>query len=87
MTFKSTSVVSKGEGKLEATGEFTMRGVTKTITVPIEMTGEGESPFKDTRAGFEATFNIQRSDFGVKAYIPTISDDVRIVVALECIKG
>lgn len=87
MTFKSTKVVSKGEGKLEATGEFTMRGVTKTITVPIEMTGEGESPFKDTRAGFEATFNIQRSDYGVKAYIPTISDDVRIVVALECVKG
>jgi len=87
LTFKSTKVVSKGEGKLEATGEFTMRGVTKTISVPIEPTGEGESPFKDTRAGFEATFLIRRSDYGVKAYIPTIADEVRIVVALECVKG
>jgi polyisoprenoid-binding protein YceI len=87
MTFKSTKVVSKGEGQLEATGDFTMRGVTKSITVPIEVVGEGESPFKDTRAGFEATFNINRSDYGVKGYIPNIGDEVRIVVALECVKG
>ncbi|MBM3990484.1 MAG: YceI family protein [Planctomycetes bacterium] len=87
LTFKSTKVVSKGEGVLEATGEFTMRGVTKTISVPIERTGEGESPFKDTRAGFEATFLIRRSDWGVKGSIPTIADEVRIVVALECVKS
>jgi polyisoprenoid-binding protein YceI len=87
MTFKSTKVTKKGEGKLEATGDFTMHGVTKSITVPIEATGEGESPFKDTRAGFEATFEIKRGDYGVKGYIPTIGDEVRIVVALECVKS
>lgn len=87
MTFKSTKVTKKGDGKLEATGDLTLHGVTKSITVPIEVTGEGESPFKDTRAGFEATFEIKRGDYGVKGYIPTISDEVRIVVALECVKG
>ncbi|MCY3002438.1 MAG: YceI family protein [Planctomycetota bacterium] len=87
MTFKSTKVTKKGDGKLEATGDLTLHGVTKSVTVPIEVTGEGESPFKDTRAGFEATFEIKRGDYGVKGYIPTISDEVRIVVALECVKG
>ncbi|MCC7014226.1 MAG: YceI family protein [Planctomycetes bacterium] len=86
LTFKSTKVAKKGD-KLEVTGDFTMRGVTKSMTVPVEMTGEGESPFKDYRAGFEATFDIKRSDFGVKGYIPVISDEVRIIVALECVKS
>lgn len=86
MTFKSTKVSKKAEGKLEVTGDFTMRGVTKSMTVPVEFTGEGESPFKDYRAGFEATFDIKRSDFGVKGYIPVISDETRIIVALECVK-
>lgn len=85
--FKSTKVAVKGAGKLEVTGDFTMHGVTKSITVPVEVTGEGESPFKDTRAGFEATFDIKRADYGVKGYIPTIGDDVRIIVALECVKN
>ena len=87
MTFKSTKIAKKGEGKLEATGDLTLHGVTKSVTVPIEVVGEGESPFKDTRAGFEATFEVKRSDFSVNGYLPAIGDEVRIIVALECVKG
>jgi polyisoprenoid-binding protein YceI len=88
ITFKSTKVVKKAEGKLEVTGDFTMRGVTKSITVPVEVVGEGKAPppLNDHRAGFEATFDIKRSDYKVESYLEMIGDDTRIIVALECVK-
>jgi polyisoprenoid-binding protein YceI len=86
MTFKSTRVAKKAEGKFEVTGDFTFHGVTKSIAVPVEYFGEEESPMQDRRAGFEATFEIKRSEYGVAEYIPVIGDSVRIIVALECIR-
>ena len=84
IVFKSTKVAMQGD-KLEITGELTLHGTTKSVTAIGEKTGEGETR-QGYKAGFEATFEIKRSDFGVKGYIPAIGDEVRIVVALECAK-
>lgn len=84
ITFKSTSVKKKGD-KLEVAGEMTMRGKSKAVTAEVTVVGEGDTlPQMGYRAGFEATFEIKRSDFGVSGYLPKIGDDVRIIVALEC---
>jgi polyisoprenoid-binding protein YceI len=80
--FKSTSVKKTGDTTYDVTGDFTLHGVTKSITVSMEMTGTADAMGK-TRTGFETTFTIHRSDYDMK-YMPNgAGDDVRIIVALE----
>jgi polyisoprenoid-binding protein YceI len=85
ITFKSTAV--KGEGNmLQVTGNLQMHGVTKTITVPVELTGKGEFPPGVRRAGVEATFTVKMSDFEIKGLPGAVSDEIKVVVALEGVK-
>src|SRR4029077_17687580 len=60
MTFVTTSF----DGQT-ATGELTLKGVTRTIELDVEFLGTGGDPWGGTRAGFEATTEINRKDFGV----------------------
>jgi len=86
MTFKSKSVTKTGDNAMSVTGDLTLKGVTKTITVPIEYTGTG-SMMGQTRAGFRADFTINRSDYGmVKDPAPMIADEIHIIVAIEAVK-
>jgi polyisoprenoid-binding protein YceI len=86
MTFKSTSVKKSGDTTMDVTGDLTLKGVTKSITVSMEMTGSGNA-MGHQHTGFQTTFTIKRSDFGVSADPPpVIGDEVRIIVALEAIK-
>lgn len=86
ITFKSTSV-KKGEGNtLQATGALTIHGVTKTVTVPVELTGRGQFPPGTPRAGIEATFSVKLADFEIKTMGGMIGEEARVVVALEGVK-
>ncbi len=66
ITFKSTGIKAKGKGKFAMTGDLTMHGVTKPVTLDVE--GPSQS-IKDkqgnTKVGFSATGTIKRKDFGV----------------------
>jgi polyisoprenoid-binding protein YceI len=64
ITFKSTKVVSKGNGKFDVTGDFTMHGVTKQITLPVTFLGE-QKFMNGTKAGFETGLTINRTDYGL----------------------
>jgi polyisoprenoid-binding protein YceI len=64
-SFKSTSVVEKGEGKLQITGDLTLHGVTKSVTLDASYEGSGKDPWGGERSGFTATTTINRTDFGV----------------------
>jgi len=85
ISFKSKTVKKSGD-KLEVSGDLSLHGVTKSVKASVEFTGEGESPY-GYRAGFEASFDIKRSDFGVAGYPDAIGDDVRLIVALEAVKA
>ncbi len=86
ITFQSTSV-KKGSGNvLEVTGNLQLHGVTKEVTVPIELTGAGEFPPGTQRAGIEAVFEVKMSDFEIKSMPGALSDEVRIIVAFEGVK-
>jgi polyisoprenoid-binding protein YceI len=86
MTFKSSGVKKTGDTTMDVTGDLTLKGVTKSITVPMEMTGTGQAMGK-THTGFETNFTIKRSDFGMLADpAPMIGDEVRVIVALEALK-
>ena len=85
ITFKSTSVKKDGD-KLAVTGNLTMHGVSKPVTAVVEMTGKGEFPPGTRRAGVEATMTVKMTEFEMKGMPGALSDDVKIVVALEGIK-
>jgi polyisoprenoid-binding protein YceI len=87
ITFKSTSVkAGNAPNLLEVTGDLAMHGVTKPITVQVELTGKGEFPPKVQRAGVEANFVVKTSDFEIKGMPSALSDEVKVVVSLEGIK-
>ncbi len=85
-TFKSKSVSKAGDNTFDVKGDFTLRGTTKEITVKLEKTGEGKSQGGPI-VGFEATFTINRLDYGVKYMPDALGQDVRITVALEAVQS
>lgn len=87
ITFKSTKVEKAGEA-LSVTGDLTLHGVTKSVTAKVEKTGEGKGMQGEHRTGFEASFAVKRSDFGMKWGLDNgaVGDDVQLWVSLEAIK-
>lgn len=65
LSFRSTSVVSTGADSLSVTGNLTIHGVTKRLTVPVHVVGARVMPGIGDFAGFETSFVIDRRDFGV----------------------
>lgn len=84
ITFKSTKITAgNAKDTFAVTGDLTMRGNTKSITIPLEFTGQGE--FRgSTRYGFASTFTIKRSDWEVSYGIGTmLGDEVQLTFGLE----
>jgi polyisoprenoid-binding protein YceI len=84
VTFKSTKVATAGKDKLKVTGDLTVHGVTKPVTLDVTVNKVGPHPMmKVQTAGFDATATIKRSDFGVGAYVPNVSDEIKIRITTE----
>ena len=82
-TFKSTGFKSTGEGVGNMTGEFTLHGVTKTITIPVERLGEGNDPWGGYRAGFSGATVLKLSDYGIDYNLGPASSTVEIELHVE----
>lgn len=65
ITFSSTAIKQTGEAQFEVTGDLTIKGTTKSVTIPLEYTGTAIDPFGNARIGLEGTLVINRSDYGV----------------------
>ncbi len=86
ITFKSTQVETAGSGKLKVTGNLTIRGVTKPVVLDVKLNGAGPHPMKKVPAiGFDATTTIKRSDFGMDAYVPSVSDELKVSITTEAL--
>jgi polyisoprenoid-binding protein YceI len=84
--FVATKVVSTGAGTATITGDLTLHGQTHPVTLKASFVGGGANPMnKAYTLGFNATGSFKRSDFGVKTYVPMVSDEVtlRISAAFE----
>src|SRR5262245_54843008 len=60
ITFKSDQVKATGKDTYDVTGTLTMRGVAKTITLPVKYLGAGKDPWGNQRAGFSTAITLQR---------------------------
>ncbi|MCC6680283.1 MAG: YceI family protein [Phycisphaeraceae bacterium] len=82
MRFKSTRVTIDGD-TYHVTGDLTLHGVTKSIDVTMIHGGQLVDPMKMTRTGFNVTFTIRRSDFGINYGLDMIGDEVTLMIGLQ----
>lgn len=88
LTFTSSSVKAVDADTLEVTGDLTIRGTTKKVTVPVQILGIMKGP-KSEKAGFETAFTLNRHDYGVKwnrvldSGGAILGDDVKINISVE----
>lgn len=91
IVFKSTKVAKKGEDKLEVAGDLTMRGITKPVTLMVDILGVGPGMGGATVAGFLGTARIDRTDYEVKwnRTLDTggllVGEDVMIELPIEAV--
>lgn len=87
MSFKSTSIEITGENTADITGDLTLLGVTKPVTLSVTHNKSGKHPFGDKYvAGFSGTATIKRSEFGMNYGLPMVSDDVEIRLEVEGVR-
>ena len=76
--FVSTSVEDLGNDKLKITGNLTLQGVSKTITIDAVKVGEGKDPWGGYRAGFSGTTSINMEDYGFKKNFGEVIFDLHL---------
>ena len=87
LTFTSTKVVAKDANTLDVTGNLTMHGVTKPITIPVTLLGSVKTP-KGEKAGFETNFKVDRKEYGITWNNvldsgPVLGDEVKVNIEVE----
>jgi polyisoprenoid-binding protein YceI len=93
ITFESTSIEVIDEDEFHVTGDLTMHGVTKPVTLHVEVTGTEEDPWGNTRVGLEAQGELSRSDWGMRfnqalgSGNMVVSDKVRIGIDVSAVKA
>lgn len=83
-TFVSDKIVMTGKDKAEVHGVLTVHGISKPVTLNVVMNKLAMSPLNNKKtAGFSATAQLKRSDFGINAYLPGLGDEVKIEAEAE----
>ncbi len=91
LTFKSTSFTKKGDD-FELVGDFTLRGVTKSVKLNAEYAGKMVDPYGNEKHGFEISGKISRKEFGLEWSAVTeaggivVSDEVKLLVNAQFAK-
>jgi polyisoprenoid-binding protein YceI len=84
ISFTSTSIEVDGDKSGLITGDLTINGITKSVTLDAEMTKQGEHPQKGTQwIGFNAQTTVLRSEFDMGLAAPYVSDEVTIDISIE----
>jgi polyisoprenoid-binding protein YceI len=88
MTYRSTGVRREG-GEIIVDGDLTIKGITHPVALTVEVNGFGPDPYGGTRAGFSATGEINRNDYGITAnmVLPTggvmVSEKIQLTIEIE----
>ena len=86
MTFKSGKFNFDGDKVASIDGELTLLGVTKPVALNVDHFKCGPHPMmKKPMCGANATTTIKRTDFGMKAFVPIVGDEIKITIQVEAI--
>lgn len=91
-TFRSTRVEPLGEDKFRVTGDLTIRGTTRSITLDVEREGEGVDPWGNVKAAFAASTTLNRKDFGLNWNVALeaggvlVSDKIKLEISVQAAK-
>jgi polyisoprenoid-binding protein YceI len=88
-TFKSTKV-EKGGGpdQLKVTGDLSLHGVTKPVTLDVTIVKVGVNPRTNlATVGFDATTTLKRSDFGLGKFVPQVSDEIGMHITSQAVEA
>lgn len=84
ITFKSRKVQPLGDHHFKVTGDLSVHGVTRSVVLDATLNKIGPHPMNKAQSiGFDATATLKRSDFGVGAYVPKVSDEVHVRITTE----
>ncbi len=86
ITFKSSSVTQKDKDLLSVSGHLTILGKTNPVTIEVRRTGAAKDPWGNYRIGFESSFTIRRTDYGMNFMLGGVSNEVNLTVSVEGIK-
>jgi polyisoprenoid-binding protein YceI len=82
MRFVSTKIARTGAKAATISGNLTLHGVTRPVVLAATFNGAGVNPLsKAFTVGFNASTAVKRSDYGVKAYVPLVGDEVTIRIS------
>jgi polyisoprenoid-binding protein YceI len=84
--FKSTSYKETGLNKAVLTGDLTLRGITRPVTIQVEKIGNGPDPWGGYRRGFEGTTSFALKDFGIDYNLGPAARDVELTLSVEGIR-
>lgn len=85
-TFKSTGYQKTGEKTGTLTGDLTLRGVTKSIDIPVEHIGGGKDPWGGYRHGFSGGVELKLKDYNIKKDLGPASQTVHMILDIEGIR-
>ncbi|MEL7480294.1 MAG: YceI family protein [Pseudomonadota bacterium] len=84
ITFVSTGLTQADDATGTLTGDLTIKGVTKPVTLDVTLLGAGNHPLNQKpTVGIDATTTVLRSEFGMGAYVPAVSDEITITISGE----
>jgi polyisoprenoid-binding protein YceI len=84
--FQSTSYAPTGENTATLTGDLTLHGVTKPVTIEVEQIGAGPDPWGGYRRGFQGATTIALKDFGIDYDLGPASQEVELILSVEGIR-
>lgn len=87
ITYKASKINFKGDAPASVEGELTMLGVTRPVTLTVTEFKCGANPMsKKEECGAGAVAQIKRSEFGMKAFLPAVGDDIKLEFEIEAYK-
>jgi polyisoprenoid-binding protein YceI len=93
LTFESTGIAAAGDGTFQVAGNLSIRGVSKTVVLPVTHLGSAKDPWGNEKLAFETETTINRKDYGLnwnaalEAGGFLVGDEVRISVSVQAVAG
>ncbi|MCH7752171.1 MAG: YceI family protein [Planctomycetes bacterium] len=89
ISFQSTTIAIEQSKKgpiYNVTGDLTIHGVTRQVTLPLQKLGEGNGPGGKFRTGFHCETSLNRSEFGMTHMIPKVGNEIALTISFEGIR-